>query len=240
MESGITLRSQGIFHSLFEKPLDASFIAVYICIAFSVLYSILTLIFIYFSFEKTQSPEIIFVAFFALSFAPEIFRLVLPFSRVFIVSPLYVLMISRVILFSRCFGIFSLFAAGINAVGFEAQRQRNVVLIIIVTSLVIALGVPVDIHAWDSGLNVLSGYKSMSRLIEAGVFLLTTISFFIAAWQRSSREYIFAGAGTVLVFLGRIILLTADTWAGPATGPVFLALGTWLICTNLHKVYLWF
>jgi hypothetical protein len=41
------------------------------------------------------------------------------------------------------------------------------------------------------------------------------------------------------VFLGRAILLTADSWAGPATGLVFLAFGTWLICTNLHKVYLW-
>ena len=239
MESDITLRSKGIFQTLVEKHFNARILAVYCCIAVSVLYSILTLIFIYFSFEKTQSPEILFVAFFAVSFAPEILRLILPLSHVYDISPMYLPMASRIILFGRYFGIFSLFAAVMYAVGFEPQRQRNVVLITIVITLVIVLGVPVDTHTWDSSLNVISGYLSMSRLVEAGAFLLTTISFLVAAWLRSSREYAFAGVGTVLAFIGRGILLTADSWAGPVAGLVFLALGTWLICTNIHKVYLW-
>ena len=238
MEFDDMARSKWIFHTV-EKPFDVNALAVHFSIAASVLYSLLTLIFIYFSFEKTQSPEILFVAFFAVSFAPEVLRLIIPLNSVFPVSPLYLLMTSRVILFGRYFGIFSLFAAGIFAVGFEAQRQRNVVLMIVVITLIIALGVPVDIHNWDSGFNMISGYLSMSRLIEAGAFLLTAISFFIAAWLRSSREYVFVGVGTVLVFLGRVILLTADTWAGPATGPAILALGTWLICKKIHKIYLW-
>jgi hypothetical protein len=39
--------------------------------------------------------------------------------------------------------------------------------------------------------------------------------------------------------LGRNILLSADTWVGAAAGPVCLVIGTWIICQNLHKVYLW-
>jgi hypothetical protein len=239
MEQDITVRSKGIFHAIVEKFLSVKILAVHCCIAVSVLYSLLTLFFIYFSFEKTQSPEILFVAFFAVSFAPETLRLLLPLGHVYEISPLYLLMASRVILFGRCFGIFSLFAAGIYAVGFEVRRQRSVVLAIIVLTLIIALGVPVDTYTRDSGFNVISGYSSMFRLIEAGAFLITAVSFFIAAWLRSSREITLIGAGTVLVFLGRIILLTADSWAGPAAGTVFLVFGTWLICTNLHKMYLW-
>jgi hypothetical protein len=239
MEQEIALRSRGVFHEIAEKPLDVKLLAVHCCIAVSVLYSFFTLIFIYFYFEKTQSPEILFVAFFAASFAPESLRLILPLGRVFDIPSLYSLMASRVIMFCRCFCIFSLFAASMYAVGFKSQRQRNVILIIIVTALFIALGVPIDTQTWDSGLNMVSGYTSMFLLIEIGAFLFSTASFFITAWSRGSREYAYIGTGSVLVFLGRSILLAADTWVGFAVGPVCLVIGTWLICKNLHKVYLW-
>jgi hypothetical protein len=79
----------------------------------------------------------------------------------------------------------------------------------------------------------------MFKLIEAGTFLLATTSFFIAAWSRSSHEFIFIGIGAIFAFLGRNILLNADTWVGLPVGLLILATGTWLICTRLHKVYLW-
>jgi hypothetical protein len=123
--------------------------------------------------------------------------------------------------------------------GIKAQNQRNSILIITVTTLIITLGVPIDTQAWDSSLNMINGYTSMFKLIEGGTFFITTISFFIAAWSRSSHEFVLIGAGSVLAFLGRNIFLNADTWAGLPIGLLFLAAGTWLICTRLHKVYLW-
>ena len=239
MEPEIAVRSGGLFHLLFERSLNPSLLAVHCCVAVSVLYSFLSIIFIYFYFEKTQSPEILFVAFFAVSFSPEMLRLILPLGRVYEIPMLYLLVVSRVILFCRCFGIFSLFTTGIYAVDFGTQRQRNAVLFIVVISLIIALGIPVDSHTWDSGLNMVNGYISMFRLIEVGAFFITTVGFFIAAWSRQLREFAFIGTGTALLFLGRIVLLTADTWAGPFTGLVFLVSGTWLVCANLHKAYLW-
>jgi hypothetical protein len=88
-------------------------------------------------------------------------------------------------------------------------------------------------------MNMVSGYTSMFRLIENGAFLITTISFFIAAWLRSERDFIFIGAGTALAFVGRNVLLNAVTWIGLPMGLLFLVIGTWLICTRLHKIYLW-
>jgi hypothetical protein len=148
-------------------------------------------------------------------------------------------MASRIILFGRYFGLFSLFTASVYAVGLKAQKQRNIITIIAVITLIIILGVPVDTQAWDSSLNMITGYTSMFRLIETGAFLITTISFFIAAWLRSSRDFIFIGAGAVLALLGRNILLSAGTWVGLPAGLLFLVIGTWLICTSLHKIYLW-
>jgi hypothetical protein len=86
---------------------------------------------------------------------------------------------------------------------------------------------------------MINGYVSLFRLIEIVTFLITTISFFIAVWSRGSFEFVYIGIGSALVFLGRNILLNADIWAGLPTGLLFLTAGTWLICTKLHKVYLW-
>jgi hypothetical protein len=239
MEDQITRRTESIFHEFAGKFLNAKLMAVHCAILTLVLYSFFSMILTYYSFEKTQSPEILFVAFFAASFSLEALRLILPLGWVYEIPSLYVLMSSRIILFSRYFGIFSLFTASVYAVGFKSQKQRNIILIIAVITLIIILGIPIDTQVWDSGLNMIYGYVSMFRLIEAGTFFITTISFFIAAWSRSSREFIFIGVGSALAFLGRNILLNADTWAGLPTGLLFLVVGTWLICTKLHKIYLW-
>jgi hypothetical protein len=239
MEQEIARRPEGLFQILAGKWFASNLLAVHWCVAGLVLYSLLSIILIYYFFEKTQSPEILFVVFFAASFAPEALRLLLPLSRVYEIPSLYLLMASRVTLFGRCFGIFSLFTASIYAVGFKAQKQRNVVLIIAVITLIITLGVPIDTGTWDSGLNMISGYVAMFRLIEVGAFLTITMSFFIAAWLYTSREYAFIGTGSVLALLGRHILLNADAWAALPAGLLLLTMGTWLICTKLHKIYLW-
>jgi hypothetical protein len=239
METEITHRPQGMLLAFAEKFFDAKLLAVHCGILVLVLYSFLTIILNFYFFEKTKSPEILFVVFFAASFSIEALRLTLPLGLVYEFPSLYALTASRVILFGRFFGIFSLFTASIYGAGYEMQRQRYVVIIITVTSLLIAMGIPIDTQTWDSGLNMVTGYTSMFRLIDAGTFLITAISFFIAAWSRGPRGYIFIGVGSVLVFLGRNILLNSDTWAGLPAGIPLLVVGTWLICTNLHRIYLW-
>jgi len=239
MEEEIARRSGGIFQALVGKYADAAPLSAHFCIFALVLYSFFSIIFIYYFFEKTQSPEILFMVFFAVSFSVESLRLVVPLGHIREIPSLYLILSSRAILFGRFFGLFSLFAASLYAVGYEAERQRNVILVSIIVALVMALGAPVDTQTWDSSLNMSNGFTSMFRFIEIGVLIITTVSFFIAVRQRGSREFAFIGIGSVLAFLGRSVLLYADTWAGLPAGLVFLAAGTWLICARLHKIYLW-
>ena len=239
METEIGRRSGGIFQGLIGHLFDPKLLAVHCCILAMVLYSLLSIIFTYYFFEKTQSPEILFVAFFIGSFSLEALRLVLPIGWVYEIPSLYTLMASRVIFFARHFGLFSLFAASVLAAGYRAQRQRNIVFPIVAAALVIALGVPIDTQIWDSSLNMINGYVPMFRLIEAGTFFITIISFFIATWSRGSRNFIFIGIGSFLALLGRAVLLSADAWAMLPFGLAFLVIGTWLVCINLHNIYLW-
>jgi hypothetical protein len=232
-------RAPGIIQSFighFFKPEPYAPLA---SVAGAGVYALVTLILIYYFFEKTQSPEILFFAFFVLSFAFEVIRILVPLQVVHTISPLYLTMAFRVLLFSRYFGIFSLFTASVYAAGLEVQKQRSIFLVITVAAMVIVMGVPIDTLSWDSSLSMINSHAPMFRLIEAGVLLITMVSFFISAYSRGSREYIFIGAGSFLVLLGRNMLLSADTWVSPAPALIFLAVGTWLICTHLHHVYLW-
>ncbi|MDR0315416.1 MAG: hypothetical protein LBH97_00785 [Treponema sp.] len=239
METENTRRSDGFFQAIIIPFLGNNLFAVHAAIIASAMYALFSIILTYSFFEKTQSPEILFIVFFVSSFALEAVRLLLPLSYVYEIPSLYLLMAFRILLFGRCFGIFSLFIASVYAAGFNVQKQRTVLLVIAGATLIITLGVPIDTQTWDSTLNTISGHTSLFRLIEAGTFFITIISFFIAAWSRGTTEYTRIGLGTVLVYVGRNLLIFGDTWAGPVVGLPLLAAGTWLICTQLHKIYLW-
>jgi hypothetical protein len=232
-------RSPGIIQGIVGRFLDPSPYVPFISLAGAALYSLVTLILIYFFFEKTQAPEILFITLFVLSLSFETMRLITPMQKIQVIPSLYLLLASRVLLFGRFFGIFSLFAASIYAAGLEVQKQLNIILIAAFISLVISLGIPIDILTWDSSFSMINGYLSMFRLVETVILLITMVSFFISAWSQGTPEYLAIGAGSLLAFIGRNIILSGDTWISPFPGLLLLIAGVWLICTKLHKVYLW-
>jgi hypothetical protein len=232
-------RSPGIIQGLIARFLEPSPYIPVVSVAAGGLFSCVALVLIYFSFEKTQAPEILFISLFVLPFSFEALRLLMPLQKIRAIPSVYLLLAFRLLLFGRFFGIFALFAAGVYAAGLEVQKQLNVILIAVFVSLVVALGVPIDIFTWDSSFSVINGYLSLFRMIESVILIMTMMSFFISAWSRGTREYIAIGAGSFLACAGRNILLSGDTWISPLPGVLLLAAGTWLISTKLHKVYLW-
>jgi hypothetical protein len=229
----------GLFQSLVSRFFQPQAYVSLATMVSSVVYAVVAMILIYYFFEKTQSPEILFFALFVSAFAFEGLRVMAPLREVYDLPSFYPVLGSRTLLFARFFGVFSLFAASVYAAGLGEQKQGNIVFIVAIAALVVALGVPIDGHAWDSSLMMLRGYPSMLRMAEGGIMLITMISFFISAYSRGSREYVFIGIGSFLVFVGRAMLLASDTWITPLPALFLLAGGTWLSCVQLHHVYLW-
>jgi hypothetical protein len=211
----------------------------YMTMIASGVYAFVTLIFIYYFFEKTQSSEILFFSIFVLSFAFETIRIMVPLRMVNGFPGVFLVISTRALLFFRYLGVFSLFAASVYAAGLGEQKQENIIFIIILVTLTLALMIPVDGLSWDSSLMPIFGYSSMFRMVNIGILIITVISFFIASYSRGTKEYSFIGAGSCLVFWGRSILFSAETWITPFPGLLMLVLGTWLICSRLHRVYLW-
>jgi hypothetical protein len=232
-------RSAGMFQGVLEKLGPSAPYVPFVSMLGAVLYSLISIILIYFLFEKTQSQEILFFSLFVISMAVESIRIIIPLKVVYDFPTLYCVMATRILVFSRYFGLFSLFASGVCATGLETQKQRNTIIVILLTALAIASSVPVDGLSWDSALTMLTGYTAMFTIVEGGLLFFTVISFFVAAYNRSSRDYIFIGIGALLAFGGRNILLYADGWISPLPALVVLAAGTWFFCTRLHQIYLW-
>jgi hypothetical protein len=238
-----TLRSGGIIRKLLEN-LPQSLASPSASVPFwailgAVAYSFISIILIYYFFEKTQSPEILFFGFFVISLSFEIARIAIPLKSAFFFPARYFITASRVLLFGRYFGLFSFFAAGVYAAGFDVQKQKNVFLMLILAAMIIAFNVPIDSLVWDSTLKMLNAYGSMFIMVDLGILAVTAITFFISSYIRESKSYIYIGIGGLLVFIGRSILLGSDTWITLIPGLLILIAGTWLVCSKLHREYLW-
>jgi hypothetical protein len=232
-------RTAGIIQNLIGHFLLPSPYVPFVTMASSVCFSLIAIILIYNFFEKTQAPEILFFAFFVLSFSFEAARIMIPLGQLHEFPIVYRIIASRILLFGRYFGLFALFAASVYAAGMGMQKQGSIILILAIAALVIALGIPIDGLSWDSSLSLMYGYASMFKMVDTGIILITMASFLVSAYTRGSREYVLIGAGSVLVSLGRSLLLGADTWITPLPALLLLGVGTWFICNQLHKVYLW-
>jgi hypothetical protein len=205
----------------------------------SVVYALFALVFIYSFFEKTKAPEILFFAFFVISFALEACRIMIPLKEANELPSIYLIASGRILFFGRYFGLFSLFMASVYASGFNVQQQKNNILFLLIISFIFALDIPIDGFSWTSSLSMVNGYPRLFRMVELGVTLITLATFFIAALSRGSKDYIFVGLGALAVFIGRSLLINADALFALCAGLLLLSFGTWLICIRLHSIYLW-
>ncbi|MCL2233869.1 MAG: hypothetical protein FWB99_12435, partial [Treponema sp.] len=229
------MRPQGIIQGLMEGRLEPSAYVPFFTMLAAVLYSFISILLITHFFEKTQSPEILFFGVFVISLSFEFFRLMVPLRTVFIFPSMHLITASRILLFARYFGLFSLFAASVYAAGLDVQKQRSTFFVLVLAALVIALRLPINSIVWDSTLMPWSAYQSMFAMVEAGILVVTVLTFFISAYTRGSRAYVFIGLGTFLVFTGRGLLINSDTWITPVPGLLALAAGTWLIASRLRQ-----
>ena len=228
-------RPAGFFQKITAPFLQPNFYAVHFSIIALAVFSLVALCLLHHFFKNIQLPEISFIAVFVMSLSLEPVRFILPLSQVFDFSPIFLIFASRCLLFGRYAGLFSLFASSIYSAGLDARNQKNFMFIVVITAFIIAVGIPLDTFTRETAFNAASSFNSVFRVLN-GIIVFTTITgFIISAYVRSSREYIFAGIGVLLVFAARNMLITSDNWAG-LPGVLVLAFGVWFTCTHLHKI----
>ncbi|MDR2510320.1 MAG: hypothetical protein LBC77_06720 [Spirochaetaceae bacterium] len=212
--------------------------AAYITMAASIVYALLTLILLFYYFEKTQSVEAHFFMFFVFSFVFESLRAILPLRMAFDLPSIYLSFAAHFLVFCRYFGIFSLFCASLYSAGFKT-KEENLIFPLIIIALFIAFRIPVNKYTWDTSLCLVSAYPLAFWALEISTALLTVLSFLCGAFMRGQKEYYIIGAGAFFALAGRMLLFSGDTLILPVIGLCSLSAGTYIICSNLRRLYLW-
>ena len=234
-----SLRPGSPFQYFAERFFDSVPLVPFVSLLTAVFYALFVSIAVLVYFEKTQTPEILFFELFALSFVFEILRILVPLKGLFEIPPVTMVIATRMLIFSRLFGTISLFIASVYAAGLEMQKQGSVVIGIIIAILVIAFRLPVNSYSWDTSFTMIFAYSTMFRLSELVLVISTGTSFLLAAYTRGTADYRLIALGSLLVFMGRSLLFSADTWLTPVPALIMLVIGTYLIMGRLHNVYLW-
>jgi len=232
-------RPGGLFQGLAGRFFASVPQVPFVTLLASVFYALFVSTVILVNFEKTQAPEILFFGLFALSFGFEVVRIMVPLKGILDLPPVLMIAGTRLLLFARLFGTLSLFASSLYAAGLDMQKQGRVVITIIIAILLISFRLPVNGFSWDTSFTMLFAYSTMLRIAELILMIITGASFIIAAYSRGTADYRFIALGSLLVFLGRGLLFSADTWLTPVPAVIMLGFGTWLITARLHQVYMW-
>lgn len=211
----------------------------FVTLSASVFYALFVSIAILISFEKTQTPEILFFGLFALSFVFEIIRIMVPFKGIHEVSSVMLIIGTRILIFARLFGVSSLFISSVYAAGLDMQKQGRMVIGLVIAILIISFKLPVNGYIWDTSFTMLFAFSAMFRFSELAIAIITAASFLIASYNKGTADYRFIAMGSLLVIIGRNLLFNADTWITPVPAIIMLIIGAWLIIDRLHKVYLW-
>jgi hypothetical protein len=211
----------------------------FVTVVAAIIYALITLIIIFYMFEKTQSVEVHFLILFVFSLVFEVARLGIPVRLAFNISGILLTLVARLLVFFRYFGMFSLFIASLYSAGLKIEKEENVLFPLVVITLFLSISLPINTFTFDTTLCLANGYPIVFRVMEYLVAGLSALSFVYGAWKASVKEYYFIGFGTLLAFTGRGILIDADFYAMAAVGFVLLSGGTCLICYHLRKLYLW-
>ncbi|MDR2078607.1 MAG: hypothetical protein LBP74_02655, partial [Treponema sp.] len=128
--AGAERRSEGFIQHILGKLLEPAPYVPLVSMVVSAVYALISIVLIYYFFEKTQTPEILFFAFFVISFSFETVRIMVPYILIRKLPGLYLIISSRVLLFGRYFGIFAFFASSVYAAGLKVQKSGTIIFII--------------------------------------------------------------------------------------------------------------
>jgi len=231
-------RPPGILIHLLGQFFVSDPLVPFISLFTAVLYTLFVSCAILILFGKIQTPVLLFFGLFALTFMFEILRILVPLKELYNISPVMLVVGTRILIFSRLFGTFSLLISGVYAAGFDMQKQGKLIIGAIIALLVISLRLPVNGYSWDTSYTPVFAYSLMFRHTEAVLALITGISFLIAAFNKGISGYRFIALGAILVFSGRSLLFGADAWLALLPALILLTAGTWLLITKLQKILL--
>jgi len=191
-------------------------------------------------FRRVSSAEIYFMTLFLMTLSVELLRIGQPLAEV-ADMPIHVGgLITRIVLFGRLVGAFSLFAAGVYSAGADYPRIGTVTALLVLLAFLIVYFVPVDSERMNATFVHMTGGREGIDLM-LGFLSLGTIANYAIAWSRGHRE---RGGSIALaiaaVVVGKLLVLHVPTLAPLAVGAGLLIAGTASFILVNRSYFLWY
>lgn len=203
------------------------------------LYVPLVLFFIFRYFENTQSSEIIFFSAFLLSILCEVARFYTLCFGIWETFTNLLIFLGNIVLFGRILAPLSFVCASILS---EREQQQDIernYTLMIVTAFVFALIIPLNTAKISSAGQVFESFSFPLSEIKFLLIILAAVSFYIRSFKHKNRDYIPLALWTFLLYIGYLILISADNYLFMILGTLILFPGTFFYLKDLHKMYMW-
>ena len=203
-----------------------------ISLFFLCLFACVTSFIIRYSFEKTQSPEIIFFLGFLISCLLEGFRLLIPILDLWNNYSKLIILIGKAAYTGRLIFISSfLLTAFVSRENQNQDTERNL-LIIILIALLFAEFLPINTGKTLPSIMPSIRFSSMFFIIFFVIGFITCVTLFLLNKKEIILGYIF------MVF-GYFFLITCENFIQCVLGIFFLSVGTFNYLKKMHNYYLW-
>jgi len=210
-----------------------------VSLAGELVYALVAMVILYFSFRKTKSPEIFFFIIFLVSMCFDSLKALFVLFNTINVAPYYGVLLTRAVYFGRFLGTLAILVSGLFSLGAEYQRMEIYIGVAFLLAFTLSAAITVDMTQIDSINLYKMGHARELSLISVIFLFFGVFNYVLNAVQNSSKDHLLIAAGLTLVIAGRELLFYTNSAIYAAIAFILLVSGAILFGERTHAVHLW-
>ena len=189
-------------------------------------------------YRRTDSAELLFIMLFCLSLCLEAWRLGNLIFQAFGLPQYLNVVVTRVVLFSRFFGLLCLLVSSLYAVAMKYTQYSVLIGGMAVLAFTLAGILPLDTSLYEATFLYKLGDRQGYFFVRLILAALMVINFFVAARLRRSRRFAVAAVAGLFLFAGREFLQYGIAPLPIVLGTVLLIVGFVIFVRQVVVFYL--
>lgn len=215
-----------------EKPVLFSLI-------FLQFYVPITVLILYFKFEKTQSSLIILFTVFLLGNQLEISRLLIALLNLQQSFSAIYLLFGNLALMGKIIALFSFFLISSECRNSQKLDAEIDLLLILAISIFITVCIPLNTNDCTKTFAIKYGFSKTVLVLFVTIMLLTVSTFAISYRKSENKSILKLLTSYLHIIIGLHLLTDTNILIFILIGAMLLVFGTDLYMKALHKMYLW-
>lgn len=220
----------------FFKPSEKAVLFSLIILQF---YIPITVLLLYFKFEKTQSSLIILFSFFLLGNQLEISRFYIALLNLKQTYSYIFLLLGNFALMGKIISLFSFFLIALESKKSQKLDVEIDLIIILTISIFVTVCIPLNTSSITKTFGIKYGFSNTVLVLFVTILLLTVTTFIVSYRETENKSIIKLLISYLHIIIGVHVLTDSNILVFILIGAALLFSGTHLFIKALHKMYLW-